>query len=312
MRADPQSAHIITHREVLARLDGAEKKRLLARSDRAGLERLAVHGGAAVLIGWLIGAQVPGWPFLLLIQGMLLVFLFAPLHETIHKTAFASDGLNRVVAAVCGFLLLIPPGWFRYFHFAHHRHTQDPERDPELAFPKPKTRRDYWLFLTGWPVWKGLAQALWRNALGYDGKNGQAEAFVPRGKRREICGEARLFLVLYGVLALFVVSGSGVGQILLWAWIVPVIVGQPFLRAFLLAEHALCPETSNMLVNTRTTFTHRLLRFLTWNMSFHIEHHALPAAPFHCLPRLHEHLRDHLGVTARGYQSFHRQYRASL
>jgi len=55
--------------------------------------------------------------------GTCLVFLFAPLHETIHGTAFRSRRLNRVVSAACGWILVLPPRYFRAFHFEHHRHT---------------------------------------------------------------------------------------------------------------------------------------------------------------------------------------------
>ena len=74
---------------------------------------------------------------------------------------------------------------------------------------------------------------------------------------------------------------------LLWVWIVPILLGQPFLRAYLLAEHARCPHVANMLENTRTTFTTALVRLIAWNMPFHAEHHAYPAVPFHKLPRFH-------------------------
>jgi fatty acid desaturase len=43
------------------------------------------------------------------------------------RTAFKSRRLNRGVAFAAGLFLLLPPNWFRYFHFAHHRHTQDPD-----------------------------------------------------------------------------------------------------------------------------------------------------------------------------------------
>ena len=89
-------------------------------------------------------------------------------------------------------------------------------------------------------------------------------------------------------------------------WVVPLLLGQPFLRLYLLAEHTGCPTVSNMLQNSRTTETTAALRWLAWNMPFHAEHHACPAIPFHALPRAHELLGDHLGVRARGYVEFTR------
>jgi fatty acid desaturase len=50
-------------------------------------------------------------------------------------------------------------------------------------------------------------------------------------------------------------------DVLLWVWLVPVLLGQPVLRLYLLAEHGDCPEVANMFENTRTTFTTRAMRF---------------------------------------------------
>ena len=62
-----------------------------------------------------------------------------------------------------------------------------------------------------------------------------------------------------------------------------------------------------MLENTRTTYTNRLIRFLAWNMPYHIEHHVYPSVPFHALPRLNQHIADRLKTTAPGYLAVQRQ-----
>ena len=79
------------------------------------------------------------------------------------------------------------------------------------------------------------------------------------------------------------------------------MLGQPFLRLYLLTEHTGCPHVPEMLRNTRTTFTNPLVRFFTWNMPYHVEHHVHPTVPFHRLPAFHRVLRDELTVTANGY-----------
>jgi fatty acid desaturase len=52
----------------------------------------------------------------LILHGIVLVFLFAPLHESLHRTAFRSRWLNNGVAWFAGLVLLLPPDWFRAFH----------------------------------------------------------------------------------------------------------------------------------------------------------------------------------------------------
>ena len=55
--------------------------------------------------------------------------------------------------------------------------------------------------------------------------------------------------------------------------VVPLVIGAPFLHAYLLAEHADCDEgDGNMLANTRMLLTAAPVRFIAWNMSYHTEH----------------------------------------
>ncbi|WP_093997460.1 fatty acid desaturase [Octadecabacter ascidiaceicola] len=85
-------------------------------------------------------------------------------------------------------------------------------------------------------------------------------------------------------------------------------MGGPFLRRYLLAEHARCPHAASMLESTRTTFMDRLVRFLAWNMPYHVEHHAYPSVPFHKLPEFHEFTRKHVRHQKDGYLNFNHDY----
>lgn len=295
----------IDHRAVIASLSAGQRRALTTLTNRHGLTRFGGHIGLIVVLGAAILAEVPLWPLLLPLQGILLVFLFTALHEAIHGTAFRSDWLNRAVATVAGFLVLIAPVWFRYFHFAHHRHTHDPDNDPELMSPKPETMRQYLFYLSGVPLWTSMAKTIVRNALRL-----ADEPYVPAKGKAKVRHEARLFLATYAALA--AASFALRSDALVWAWIVPALLGQPFLRAYLLAEHTRCPHVANMLENTRTTFTNRIVRFVAWNMPYHAEHHAYPAVPFHRLPRFHAIVRDHLRTTERGYLRFNRGFAKGL
>ena len=290
----------IDHKRIIAQLSAEDRRDLTLRADAPGIFRLSIHGGLIVLLGIAVALRAPLWPLLTLPLGILIVFLFTLLHETIHETAFETAWLNRAAAAVCGFLILLPPAWFRYFHFAHHRHTHDPDNDPELMAPKPETIAQYLRYLSGWPYWSGMVKVLIRNAAGRND-----DSFVPDKGRDKVVSEARWFLALYALL----LAGSLALQstALLWIWVVPVLLGQPFLRAYLLAEHTRCPHVANMLENTRTTFTTAIVRFVAWNMPYHAEHHSYPAVPFHRLPRFHEIVAEHLRTTERGYVRFHRK-----
>lgn len=263
---------------------------------------LCIHGGLIIFLGAIIAIRaVPFWPLLLPVQGILIIFLFTLLHESIHRTAFQSAYLNDVVAHVCGFLVGVQPEWFRYFHFAHHRHTQDPDNDPELATPKPRNRWQYVLHVSGLPIWWSFLTTLLRH-----GFSGCEDDFVPVAGRAKVVLEARLVLAGYAVVLIAIVFLNF--QVLLWIWLVPVVLGQPFLRLYLLAEHGRCPQVANMLHNSRTTYTNALVRRLAWNMPYHAEHHSYPGVPFHQLPNFHQIIQSHIRETEQGYIRFNAKY----
>lgn len=295
----------VDHRTVIASLEPALREALIARSDGPGLIRFAFHAGAILALGALIALRAPYWFLLLPVQGILIIFLFSAMHECIHDTAFKSSFLNRSVSILCGFAIIIPPAWFRYFHFAHHRHTHEPGLDPELKSPKPQNIVAYVKHVSGLPVWAYNIRALVTNAQGRN-----ADAFVPPKGKARVTFEARAMLAIY--IAIAIASVLWESPLLLWVWIVPALLGQPFLRLFLLAEHTACPHVENMFENTRTTFTARLVRLVAWNMPFHAEHHALPTVPFHKLPMLHQAVREHLKTTADGYARFNGELIADL
>ena len=73
-------------------IDKRELKALSARSDAKGVLRLGGHLGALACTGGLI-ALTDGSAWLapaLVPHAIVLIFLFAPLHETVHLTAFRS------------------------------------------------------------------------------------------------------------------------------------------------------------------------------------------------------------------------------
>jgi len=289
------------HRRLVAGLSIAERNRLTAKSDRAGLTHLAGHLGAIAVLGVLIALRVSYWPVLMLPQGILIVFLFTLLHEAIHRTPFASSWLNDSVARFCSFVLALPADWFRAFHFAHHRFTQDPENDPELAGPKPQTKWQYLRHVSGLPVWRSHFRQLLINATGRC-----RDSYVTAKGHAEVRREARLMFL--GYAALIGISVYFRTPVLLYVWIIPALLGQPFLRLYLLAEHGGCPQIGNMLQNSRTTATTWLVRKLAWNMPYHAEHHAFPGVPFYLLPEFHKLTRPHLPMIEPGYVHFHRGY----
>ena len=249
--------------------------------------------------------DVPGQWLLLTIQGLLLVSLFHLLHECVHGTVFSSRWPNHAIAHLCGFLLFLPSIWFRCFHFAHHRHTQLPGKDPELDSEKPASIASWLIHVSGVKVWLGQFRVL-VSAMLFPVK----DRFVPVTERAAVRNEIRIMVIGYVTMLLFsvVVSSDALWKI----WILPILLGQPFLRLYLLAEHTRCAMGSNLFLNTRTVLTNPVVRWFTWNMPFHAEHHIYPAVPFHRLPDLHAMVSAQVAVKENGYVLFNAKYLTSL
>lgn len=290
-----------------APLSRAELAPFVARSDAAGLRQLAGHLALLAATGTLVAlSRDSAWLVLAMaVHGVVIVFLFTALHETIHRTAFATRWLNDWVAMGAGFAVALPPGYFRAFHFAHHRYTQIEGHDPELVGKRVGTWPDYLVHLSGLRFWVGNILVLVRHAAGK-----VDHPFVKPRQHRQMIGEARVYAGLYLAIA----AGSvwfGQWQVLTF-WVVPALLGQPALRAYLLAEHTLCPFVADIVRNSRTTATLAPLRFIAWNMPFHTEHHLYPSVPFHALPGLHQAIKDKLVNVAPGYLAFHRRLQGTL
>jgi fatty acid desaturase len=288
------------HKALISSLSPEELERLNAVSDAKGLRHLAGH--LAVIAGFSVWI-VQGWPLWQVAlpgQGIALCFLFTLEHEATHKTPFASARINEWAGRIVGLVILNPFEWFRYFHLAHHRHTNIPDKDPELlSGAKPETPAAYILHVSGLPYWAGMVRQIVTNATGAD-----PGAYIPQRARPRVRREARVMLLIYALCGVSLLASP----LLFWVWILPCLMGQPFLRLYLLAEHGRCAYVSNMLENTRTTFTNCAVRFLAWNMPYHVEHHSLPQVPFHQLPVLHRHMKGHHRVTSEGYARFTATY----
>lgn len=283
-----------------AAIDRDTLQRLARRSNFRGSVQLGLHLTILCITGTLVWASRWPWtPVALVIHGITLNFLFCALHETIHRTAFDSRRLNDAVAWLAGAMLLLPPEFFRAFHFAHHRFTQDPMRDPELALPPPATLGEYLCRITGIPNWSRRLSVTLRHA--FTGR--VREPFVAPGKQASIVREARCLWAVYA--AVLVVSAYLKSTAALDYWIVPVLLGQPFLRLYLLSEHLGCAISPDMYANTRTTYTNAAVRLITWQMPFHVEHHAFPAVPFHNLAKVNTLIRSRIHLQARGYLALH-------
>ena len=284
---------------------------LTKRTDRPAIAHFGLQltallaSGAATTV--LASAESPmRWLALFAFSVSVLTF-FPLLHEAGHQTAFETRGWNEVGVWLGALIMLQAPSFFREFHWEHHRSTQDPELDPEIA-PMPG-------LLDGWPrnpvtyLMLVSGQGLWVGKLGFTlscallpksiwSKN---FPFVRDNRQRRVAIESRIVLL---VIVAFIWIGwnlvPGFGTLLLGWPLAHVLLG-----FYLMPEHTGLPQTGDQLKRTRTVKSSAALRWLMWNMPFHSEHHLHPGVPFHALPALHQHLESSLRNVHSGYIAFH-------
>ena len=278
-------------------------RELSERSDFCGLVQLVSHLGAITLCTFVLAATWGTWwaiPFFV-VQGVLLNFLYAAEHECYHTTAFRSPWLNVWVGRFCGFMVLYPSDYDKWRHFAHHRNTQDWDKDPELLGRKPFTSVGYYLLqLSGQPYFYSKVRDLLRQAAGY-----APDWFLTDSQRRGVIKAARWHLVGYAIVVASAVITKSWWPLVFW--IGPLLCTKWIYYLQGLQEHLNLTHERNTLLNTRTSQTIPIMRWLNWNMVYHTVHHTYPSVPFHALPTLQREVEAQFphAIPKSGYLAFH-------
>ncbi len=189
---------------------------LSARSDLLGLIYLFGHASAIAGSGWLLWLATPGWWAIpaLLLHGVVISYLFSPVHECSHYTAFRTRWLNEAVFWLVCTVYIVAPNWFRYFHLSHHRYTMIRGKDPEIImlFGSISSWLRYVSAVDFW--WRNVWRILRHATIGPDPDDVRGAMHVPKHKHHALVREARLLIAIYAAIAT-VAIWSGVGLWLL-------------------------------------------------------------------------------------------------
>jgi fatty acid desaturase len=259
----------------------AELRGLTAKSDLAGFVQLGTHVGAIVVTGILLSLTWGTWVAVpvFLVHGILINFLYAGQHEMSHWTVFRTKKLNEIFGRLFGFVLFYPRDFDQIQHFAHHRYTNDWEKDGELQRP-PYALASYLLWMAGPTYWYTRIRRILRFSAGI-----VTEPYIPDARKPDVIREARWHLAGYGAIA--AVSVAAGSWFAVTHWLAPMMVTKVVHQLQNTIEHLGLPHVDDVTLNTRSTRTNALMRWLCWNMQYHTAHHAFPGVPFNRLPDLH-------------------------
>lgn len=272
-------------REALSR---EEIKELLAFEDWRGWLSVATNWGLVFAAMALVAA----WPNPLTVIAALFVIGarqlgFAVLmHEASHRSLFSSRRVNDFVGQwLCAYPVWSDLEAYRPYHLQHHARTGTAE-DPDLGLitPFPITRaslrRKVWRDLSGQTGWK-FARGGFKRTFG-------------RFRQDERARWAAIGVLVTNLALLAVLALAGRPELyLLWvgAWLT---TNTLVTRIRSIAEHAMTPDQTDPLGNTRTTLPRWWERLLIAPnyVNYHLEHHLLMTVPHYKLPRMHRLLRE--------------------
>jgi vanillate O-demethylase ferredoxin subunit len=123
-------------REVLEQVVRQPRFRELTTIPKFALQEIgliiAVWGVFAASTTLYLQGTLP-WALMIPINAAAIYASFTPLHDATHRTVSGSRFLNDLLGTISCLLLLpgVTTGVYRYLHLEHHRHTGNPEKDPD-------------------------------------------------------------------------------------------------------------------------------------------------------------------------------------
>jgi len=290
------------------KLSAEAVKSLHAKSDVRGAVQTLGYLGVLLAAGGLAIYSFNHWPWWATCgwvfgYGMVAAFLINAVHELGHGTVFKTRWLNVFFCHVFAFLGWINHEKFQASHVRHHRYTLHPPDDLEVVLP---------VKLMLWHVLKvgfvnprafffGALPDTIRSARGKFRGEWELTLYPESDPelRKVPVRWARIMLLGHAVI---IVVSIATGQ-----WIIPILTcGSHVYGSWLFflcnnTQHVgLQDNVDDFRLCCRTFTLHPALRFLYWQMNYHIEHHMFAAVPCYNLDRLHRMIRHDLPPTPKG------------
>jgi fatty acid desaturase len=205
--------------------------------------------------------------------------------------------MNDVVYNIASFMVLRQPTTWRWSHTRHHTDTIIVGRDPEIAAPRPP---DLVGMVLGLFSLKSGPRELRKLVLHVFGKVDAEEAtFIPKDELGKVFLTARIWALIYAAVIALAIFERSILPLLYIG--LPSFYGAWLLSVFGFTQHAgLAEDVLDHRLNCRTVYMNPVLRFLYWNMNYHVEHHMFPMVPYHALPGLHAEMKDDAPAPYRG------------
>jgi fatty acid desaturase len=270
----------------------ARLKELMKRSDGPAIRDTLIWFASFIITAGFAIYYFPGWaslPFFLAYGVLYGSSTDSRWHECGHGTAFKTRWMNDAVYHIACFMIMRPPTVWRWSHTRHHTDTIIVGRDPEIAIMRPTVILKTISLFFAIPQTIAAIKTMFIHVGGH--LTAEELTYVPEMERSRVFFVARIWLALHvATLAVALYLHSWLPVLLVGplpcmygAW-VHVMTG--------LTQHGgLAEDVLDHRLNSRTVLMNPVLRFIYWNMNYHVEHHMFPMVPYHQLPKLYEDMK---------------------
>jgi fatty acid desaturase len=226
-------------------------------------------------------------------------------HECGHGTAFKTRWMNDAVYHIACFMIMRDPTVWRWSHTRHHTDTIIVGRDPEIAIMRPTVILKVIASFFAIPQTWAAIRSMIGHALGR--VSPEEASFIPEMERGKVYLVSRVTLLIHlAVIGISIKAGSILPMLLVGP--LPTMYGAWVHVMTGLTQHGgLAENVLDHRLNSRTVYMNPVLRFIYWNMNYHIEHHMFPMVPYHALPALHEELKPYMPPPATSVFAAYRE-----
>jgi fatty acid desaturase len=247
---------------------------------------LALHAAVAagaitvIALGW--GGLALAAPLALVIGHSFACMAFVG-HETLHGSTVRRRRLRHLVGWLAFAPFMISPRlWTVWHNQVHHGNAGNPEVDPDAYPSLARYRRSRRI-----RVFDRLALGIGHPAGVFSllvGLTVQSlhSLFSIGGQRRYMTRRAQALAIGETLAAAAGWATLGVVALgplrFLFAYVIPLIVANVVVMAYILTNHSLSPytEINDPLLSSLTVTTPRLLQVLHLGFGYHVEHHLFP------------------------------------
>ena len=249
----------------------------------------------AIAAGWIPWFVVP---LLSLVIGVSFACLTFVAHEAMHGGIVRGRVARQIVAWI-GFLpfTLSPRLWSAWHDRVHHANANvghDPDAYPTLAEYHASGRVRFFIhaFSLGGRRWRGALSLI----LGFTLQSAMQLLFALPRKFLKPRAFAMAILETMAGVAVWGTVAALVGFVpFLFVYVVPLLVANLIVMAFILTNHSLSPrvEINDPLVSGLSVTVPRWVDWVTLRFGFHVEHHLFPAMSSRHAPVVRDLIRKH-------------------